>query len=91
MAFAPLDHNLLWSFRLGLISNVFFGRTWSDLVGLAWSHLGLPRRSLTTAGGAELPLLAALSPLLASAPCSLLPPLLRPPGNFFHCKLVELG
>ena len=53
---ARMDHNLLWSFRLGFISKVFFGRTWSDLVGLTWIPHGLPRRSLTKAGRAELPL-----------------------------------
>jgi hypothetical protein len=33
---ARMDHNLLWSFRLGFISKVFF---WSDLVGPGRTHL----------------------------------------------------
>ena len=36
-------------------SDYFFGRTWSDLVGLPRPHLGLPRRSLAKAGRAVLP------------------------------------
>jgi len=45
VAFARLDHNLLWFLRPGLISKVGLGRT----------HLGLSRRSVTKADRAVLP------------------------------------